>query len=116
MTSGNLADLFGDEHPADRLLDEKTILQLVRLRRLDLPSFRSQLAAARAAAMRNGAADAERKRASEDQAARRTLEATAPGLSAEDHEAIRRVMVEKRVDAFAAAAIVGAQRLAATAS
>lgn len=93
-------------------LPDADVLRLLRLRKLDIVLFTSELARCRAAAETARIASEQRQRVSDERNARRQLETTAPGLSAEDHLAIREVMLARKCDQFQAAVIVGEQRAA----
>jgi len=92
-------------------LSENEALRLVRLHRIDPVAATLERLRLKAEAARH-VADTERRQASEERDARRRLETTAPGLSAEDHVDIRRVMLTQGLDPFAAAVEVGRQRAA----
>jgi hypothetical protein len=104
---------FGHDE-IDRTMSEAQVVQLSRLRHLDYGSFVSALIMARADARRAQVAAAT-DAASRDRMVRRTIERTAPGLTAEDFADLHKVMTERRCSGIEAAAIVGAQRAAAKA-
>jgi hypothetical protein len=91
-------------------LTESDRLRIGRLHRVDPVTAECELMRLKAEAARQ-LADAERQRASEEKDARRRLEMTAPSLSADDHAAIRRLMVEQGLDPVSAAVEVGRQRM-----
>jgi hypothetical protein len=80
--------------------------RLLKLFRIDARTAESELIRIRADIARRQS-DARR---SAEHATRRTLETTAPNLSAEDYAALRAVMLERKCDVFEASVIVGEQR------
>lgn len=91
---------------ADPALDDATRLRLTRAWVSSPADFQVEYASLKAHAAQTAATLAARS----ERSARRQLDQTAPNLDDEIKRAIIKVMVEKKVGATEAAAIVGAER------